>query len=80
MKIPRDVSGPELVKALRVLGYTVDRQSGSHIRVTTQQDGENHEVVPHHHPIKTGTLSGIIKRVADHHSLTVAELLKRLDL
>ena len=80
MKIPRDVSGPELVKALRVLGYTVDRQSGSHIRVTTQQDGENHEVVPHHHPIKTGTLSGIIKRVAGHHSLTGAELLKRLDL
>ena len=39
MKIPRDVSGPELVKALRVLGYAMDRQSGSHIRVTTQQDG-----------------------------------------
>ena len=58
----------------------MDRQSGSHIRVTTQQDGENHEVVPHHHPIKTGTLSGIIKRVAGHHSLTAAELLKRLDL
>jgi len=58
VKIPRDISGPELVKALRTLGYTVDRQSGSHIRVTTQQDGENHEVVPHHHPIKTGTLWG----------------------
>ena len=27
--------GPELVKALRVLGYTMDRQIGSHIRVTT---------------------------------------------
>ena len=56
MKIPRDVSGLELVKALRVLGYTMDRQSGSHIRVTTQQDGENHEVVPHHHPIKQAPL------------------------
>jgi predicted RNA binding protein YcfA (HicA-like mRNA interferase family) len=80
MKMPRDVSGPQLTKALRVLGYTVDRQSGSHIRITTQQDGENHEVVPYHHPIKTGTLSGIIKRVASHHGLTVAELLGKLDL
>jgi len=26
MKLPRDVSGPELIKALRVLGYEVDRQ------------------------------------------------------
>ncbi len=80
MKIPRDVSGPELVKALRVLGYAMDRQSGSHIRVTTQQDGENHEVVPHHHPIKTGTLAAILKRVAGHHGLTVTQLLERLDL
>ena len=80
MKMPRDVSGPQLTKALRILGYTVDRQSGSHIRITTQQDGENHEVVPYHHPIKTGTLSGIIKRVASHHGLTVAELLGNLDL
>lgn len=80
MKIPRDVEGPQLVKALRVLGYAVDRQKGSHIRVTTQQDGENHEVVPNHRPIKTGTLSGILKRIATHHGLTVEELLEKLDL
>jgi len=48
--------------------------------VTTQQNGENHEVVPHHHPIKTGTLSGILKRIAKHHGLTVDELLEKLDL
>lgn len=80
MKLPRSVNGPDLVKALRVLGYTVDRQKGSHIRMTTQQDGENHEVVPNHRPIKTGTLSGILKRVAAHHGLTTDELLKKLDL
>jgi predicted RNA binding protein YcfA (HicA-like mRNA interferase family) len=70
----------QLVIALRVLGYVVDRQKGSHIRVTTQQNGENHEVVPHHHPIKTGTLSGILKRIASHHGLTVNELLEKLKL
>ena len=80
MKIPRNVNGVQLVKALRVLGYAADRQKGSHIRITTQQDGENHEVVPHHHPIKTGTLSGILKRIAVHHGLTVEELLEKLAL
>ncbi len=80
MKLPRDVSGPELVKALRVLGYTVDRQRGSHIRVTTQQDGEHHEAVPNHNPIKIGTLSSILKSVATHHKLTVEELVRKLGL
>lgn len=57
MKLPRDVDGPQLVKALGILGYEATRQTGSHIRVTTQRDGENHEVIPYHHPIKTGTLA-----------------------
>jgi predicted RNA binding protein YcfA (HicA-like mRNA interferase family) len=39
MKLPRAASGPELVKSLRMLGYAVDRQRGSRVRVTTQQDG-----------------------------------------
>lgn len=80
MKTPRNVNGLQLVKAFRVLGYAVDRQKGSHIRVTTQHDGENHEVVPHHHPIKTGTLSGILKRIAAHHGLSIDELLEKIDL
>lgn len=80
MKLPRDVSGAELVKALRVLGYEVSRQKGSHIRLTTQRDGEHHEVVPNHKPIKTGTFSGILKSVAAHHAMGVDELLAKLDL
>jgi len=35
MKLPRNVNGFDLAKALRVLGYEVTRQKGSHIRVTT---------------------------------------------
>jgi predicted RNA binding protein YcfA (HicA-like mRNA interferase family) len=80
MKLPRDVSGPELVKALRALGYVVDRQKGSHVRVTTQRNGQHHEAIPNHHPIKTGTLSGILKSVAAHHGLTVEELIRELGL
>ena len=80
MKLPRDVDGPRLVKALRKLGYTQTRQKGSHIRVTTQRDGEHHEVVPNHNPIKCGTLNSILKSVAKHHNLSVEELVRLLEL
>jgi predicted RNA binding protein YcfA (HicA-like mRNA interferase family) len=80
VKTPRDVSATELTKALRVLGYAVTRQKGSHMRVTTERDGQHHEVIPNHNPIKVGTLQGILKAVAAHHGLTVEELTSVLDL
>ena len=80
MRIPRDLDPPRLIRALRLLGYEVNRQKGSHIRITTQMDGENHEVVPNHRPIKMGTLNGILKHVAAHHGLSVEELLLKIDL
>ena len=80
MKTPRDLSGADLAKALRKLGYTVTRQNGTHLRVTTQQGGEHHEVVPNHSPIKLGTLKGILRSVAQHHRMSVAELMETLDM
>lgn len=55
MKLPRDVSGASLLGSLRRLGYEAVRQRGSHVRVTTQVNGEHHEVVPLHGPIKART-------------------------
>jgi predicted RNA binding protein YcfA (HicA-like mRNA interferase family) len=80
MKTPRDLSGVELAKALRTLGYTITRQTGSHLRITTHEGGENHEVIPNHSPIKIGTLKSILRNVAAHHQISVAEVLGRLDL
>jgi predicted RNA binding protein YcfA (HicA-like mRNA interferase family) len=80
MKTPRDLSGQELVKQLRRLGYSVTRQTGSHLRITTQDGGEHHEVVPNHSPIKIGTLRGILRNIARHHKMSVAELMETLDL
>ncbi len=80
MKLPRDIDGTKLVKALHVLGYEITRQKGSHIRATTQQNGENHEVIPCHSPLKVGTLSGILKHIAAHHRLTLDEVLRLLNL
>ena len=80
MKLPRDVSADALVKALRVLGYAVTRQKGSHIRVTTLLGGEHHEVVPQHNPIRVGTLHSILASIAQHHQMSVEELVGRLEL
>jgi predicted RNA binding protein YcfA (HicA-like mRNA interferase family) len=80
VKIPRDLSGPDLVKALRGLGYERVRQDGSHMRLTTQQGGQHHVTVPNHSPIKLGTLTGILKAVAAHHKLTLEDLVRRLGL
>ncbi|NJK92367.1 MAG: type II toxin-antitoxin system HicA family toxin [Blastochloris sp.] len=80
MKIPRDSSGQDLVKALRVLEYERVRQDGSHIRLTTLLDGEFHVTVPNHKPLKVGTFKNILKLVAEHHRLTLPELLEKLDL
>ncbi len=80
MKLPRDISGVSLVKALNVLGYEVTRQTGSHIRLTTTRNGEHHITVPAHVPIKIGTLSGILNDIAKHHKVTRDDLLRRLGL
>ena len=81
MKIPRNVNGSDLVRALRVLGYERVRQDGSHIRLTTAVNGTHHVTVPNHRPLKTGTLlGGVLKPVAAHHRLTVEELLAKLGL
>jgi len=46
VKIPRDINGAQLVKALRGLGYAVVRQDGSHIRLTSTQNGQHHVTEP----------------------------------
>lgn len=78
MKLPRDLSGEELTKALGKLGYVVDHQTGSHIRLTTQENGEHHITIPNHSPIKVGTLSAILRDIEHHFNLTREECLTRL--
>ena len=78
MKLPRDLSGLELAKKLVVLGYKVSRQTGSHIRLTTQQNGEHHITIPQHDPLKVGTFSAVLNDVAKHFLISHDELIKRL--
>ena len=80
MKLPRDIPGGQLGRALSKLGYVPTRQKGSHVRYATQQNGTHQMTIPNHSPIKTGTLHGILKNVAAHHGLSVEELVRQLDL
>ena len=78
MKLPRDISGADLAKSLRRLGYEIDRQSGSHIRLTTQQRGEHHVTIPAHDPLKIGTLNAILRDIAEHFAMDRDTLLGTL--
>ena len=64
MRLPRDLDGNYLVKALRLCGYELTRQTGSHMRLTTSMNGEHHVTVPKHSSLRVGTLSGILSDVA----------------
>lgn len=77
-RLPRNLDGVELARALGVLGYQVTRQTGSHIRLTTQQGGEHHVTIPAHDPLRVGTLAAILADVAQHAALERAELLQKL--
>ena len=57
MRLPRDLSGNDLAKALESLDYAVSRQTGSHMRLTTRRDGEHHVTIPAHETLKVGTPS-----------------------
>jgi len=78
MKLPRDLSGPDLVKALARIGYRVSRQTGSHIRLSTDQPTPHHLTIPAHDPLKIGTLAAILGDVATHLAVDRDELLRRL--
>lgn len=68
------VSGREVVKALKKIGYEHDRQRGSHI-VLRQTDSPHRRVtVPDHAEIAKGTLRAIIREVG----LTVDEFRRLL--
>ena len=78
MRLPRDISASELIKILERLGYQISRQKGSHIRLTTIQQGEHHITIPNHNPIRLGTLSSIITDIANHFKKTKEYIAKEV--
>jgi len=78
-RLPRDLRGADLAQALSRIGYSVDRRSGSHIRLSaTDVRGEHHITVPAHDRLRPGTLSGILGDIAARVGIGKEELLRRL--
>ncbi len=78
MKMPRDLTGAQLIKALGQLGYQPTRQAGSHVRLTCLSPKEHHITVPLHDPLRIGTMASILADVAAHQGLSRDELIRRL--
>jgi len=61
MKLPRDLSGRDLVRVLcRDWDYRVINQEGSHIILQTESPSPQRISVPDHRPLRVGTLNSII--------------------
>ncbi len=80
MKLPRDLNGDELIQALRRFGYNQTRQAGSHVTMTWPDPLQHHLTVPMHKPIKTGTLSAILKEFGRRHGMELPAVLRALRL
>lgn len=78
MKLPRNLSASELIRALDKYQYSIERQKGSHIRLTTTLKGQHHITIPNHDPLKIGTLSSILNDVANHFGKTKEEVVQEL--
>lgn len=78
MKLPRNLSGAQLIKALEQIGYQASRQAGSHVRLTCLHPTEHHLTVPLHDPLRIGTLSAILADAASHHGMTRETLVSKL--
>lgn len=79
MKLPRDASGRDVVKALcRDWGYREVHQVGSHIILQTDSPTSHRLSVPDHHPVRLGTLNAIIRSVAAHKRVDREQVLQTL--
>ena len=78
MKLPRDLSGLDLAKALSGVGYRVTRQTGSHLRLTNDGPPQHHVTIPAHDPLKVGTLAAVLAEVAAQLKVSREELVTKL--
>ena len=79
MKVPRDVDASDLITVFVRYGYTVTRQTGSHIRLSKQSDEGTHNItIPNHSPIKVGTLQSIIRDFCNKNDLSIDEIYRQL--
>ena len=79
MKLPRDISGKQLVKVLcRNWGYKKVHQAGSHIILETDDPSHQRLAIPDHKYLRIGTLHNILRAVANHKNISREDILREL--
>ncbi|MEK6582934.1 MAG: type II toxin-antitoxin system HicA family toxin [Nitrospirota bacterium] len=77
-KLPQ-VSGQDVVRFLKKLGYQILRQKGSHIRLRKLTSiGEHNITIPNHKTVAKGTLNDILTRVSLWNNINKDELIRML--
>lgn len=71
MKLPRNLSGEEVIKALKRLGFEWVRQKGSHVRMRYLA---KKVTVPLHKELRPKTLESILEQA----QITIEELMDKL--
>jgi predicted RNA binding protein YcfA (HicA-like mRNA interferase family) len=80
MKLPRDVSGHDLVAVLcRDWQYVNVNQVGDHIVLQTQSPIPHRIAVPAHSALRVGTLNSILRFVARHKGVDRQDVLDSLE-
>jgi predicted RNA binding protein YcfA (HicA-like mRNA interferase family) len=79
MKLPRDLSGADLVKILcNDFGYRRVHQEGSHIILETNEPRQHRISIPDHPTLRVGTLNAILRAVANVKGVEKEDILRRL--
>lgn len=66
MKKPRDLSTDELIRRLKPFGYRPTRQTGSHIRLTTERNGQHHITIPQKRQLTIGKINAVVWEMVRH--------------
>ena len=79
MKLPRDLSGRELVAQLgRAFGYRRLHQEGSHIVLETDLPRKHRIAVADHRVVRVGTLNAILHAVAKVQGVSKEDAVRRI--
>ena len=79
MKLPRDLSGVDLIKMLsKHFGYARVNQEGSHVLLEPTDPRQHRIAVPDHSPLRVGTLNSILRAIATAKGVEKEDILNSL--
>jgi predicted RNA binding protein YcfA (HicA-like mRNA interferase family) len=79
MKLPRDLSGAELIKLLcKHFGYRRVNQEGSHVILETGEPRQHRISIPDHAPLRIGTLNAILRAIATVKGVEKEDILRHV--